>query len=77
MTYCASAAKKLYSNQENTLSINLIKLPLNMDTSAAVFGITLIILTLKRLSLQLWTIFEILYYLFKSFVKVELDMFSQ
>ena len=40
MAYRASAAKKLYSNQ-NTLSINLIKLPLNMDTSAAVFGITI------------------------------------
>ena len=28
---------------------------------------------LKRLSLQLWTFFEIFYFLFKSFVKVELS----
>ena len=28
---------------------------------------------LKRQSLQLWTFFEILYFLFKSFVKVELS----
>ena len=30
---------------------------------------------LKRLSLQLWTFFEIFYFLFKSFVKVELSCF--
>ena len=29
--------------------------------------------SLKRLSLQLWTFFEIFYFLFKSFVKVELN----
>ena len=28
---------------------------------------------LKRLSLQLWTFFEKIYFLFKSFVKVELS----
>ena len=32
-----------------------------------------ILWVLKRLSLQLWTFFEIFYFLFKSFVKVELS----
>ena len=33
----------------------------------------LIEIVLKRLSLQLWTFFKISYFLFKSFVKVELS----
>ena len=43
MAYRALAAKKLYSSQENTLSINLTKLPSNIDTTAAVFGITFLL----------------------------------
>ena len=35
--------------------------------------ILLIFLFLKRISLQLWTFFEIFYFLFKAFVKVELS----
>ena len=35
--------------------------------------IPIIKLTLKRLGLQLWTFFEIFYFLFKLFVKVELS----